>query len=140
MKKFLSVLRKILAVIWWLIVVIVTIVFLWTWWVKTAANGVLDQIHQWQLEAVYNNSALADGMSYQDFATNMWVGTPMSIENAELKWRNGRWFDNDEKYIYGTFVFENWTEQTLTFWFQKVDGEYVFLWITGGVPEGVDEF
>lgn len=134
MKKFL----KVIGIIAAFIVVIIAIVFLGTNWVKNAANEVVDQINQWQLEAVYNSSALVSTMSYNDFAANMWVGTPMSIENAKLKWRNGRGFENNEKYIYGTFVFANWTEEILTFWFQKVEDEYVFLGITWWEPESSD--
>lgn len=134
MKKFL----KVIGIIAAFIVVIIAIVFLGTSWVRDAANEVVDQISQWQLEAVYNSSALVSIMSYNDFAGNMWVGTPMSIENAKLRWWNGRGFENSEKYIYGTFVFEDWTEEILTFWFEKVEDEYIFLGITWWEPETSD--
>ncbi len=134
-KKTGKVFTKILAVIGWIVVIIILAVFLSTNGVKKAANEVLDEIHQWQLETVYQNSALANEMNYEDFSKNMWVGTPMSIENAQLKSRNGRGFENNEKYIYGTFTFADGSEQTLTFRFQKVDDKYVLLGITGGTPE-----
>jgi len=140
MKKFLSVLRKILAVIGWFIVIILAVVFLWTGGVRTAADDVLEQINQWNLEQVYQESALASEMSYQDFSKNMWVWSEMSIVDAKLKWWNGRWFENNEKYIYGTFIFKNGQEETLTFWFQKVDWEYMLLGITWWAPESADDF
>ena len=135
MKRFLRILGRILAVVWWLIVIILAIVFLGTSWVKTAANDVVDQLNQGQVEAVYNASVLPQVISYNDFAGGMWVWTPMSIVNSELQWWNGRGFEGDEKYIYGTFLFENGQEQALTFWFQKFEGEYVLLGIVAWEPE-----
>lgn len=135
MKKHWKILTKILAILGWIVVVIIAAVFLGTNWVKDAANNVIDQIHQGQLESVYDASALAKEMSYADFAKNMWIGTDMSIETAELKWREGRGFKDSEKYIYGTFLFKNGEEQTLTFWFQKAEKEYILLGITGWTPE-----
>lgn len=135
MKKFLSVLRKIFAVIGGFIILVLAIVFLWTSWVKDAADNVLDQIHQWQMEAVFDASVLPSIMWFEEFSANMWVWTPMNIANAELQWWDGRGFENDEKYIYGTFVFENGQEEILTFWFQEVEDIYVLLGITGWAPE-----
>ena len=135
MKKFLSVLRKVFAVIGWFVALILAIVFLWTSWVKDAADNVLDQMHQWQMEAVFDASVLPSIMWFEEFAANMWVWTPMNIANAELQGWNGRGFENDEKYIYWEFLFENGQEETLTFWFQEVEDVYVLLGITGWAPE-----
>jgi len=138
MKRFLRILGRILAVVWWLIVIILAIVFLGTSGVKKAANWVLDQMQQGQMETVYNASVLPTVLSYSDFTTSMWVGTPMSIVNAELQWWNGRGFEWAEKYIYGTFLFESGQEETLTFWFEEVEDEYIFLGITGWIPDSSD--
>ena len=138
MKRFLRILGRIFAVVWGLIVIILAIVFLGTSGVKKAANWVLDQMQQGQMETVYNASVLPTVLSYSDWTASMWVGTPMSIANAELQWWNGRGFEWSEKYIYGTFLFENGQEETLTFWFEEVEDEYVLLGITWWIPDSSD--
>ncbi|NOZ43864.1 MAG: hypothetical protein GXP45_01685 [bacterium] len=139
MKKIWKVLLWIFAVIGAIIVIIIASVFLGTTGVKSAANDVMAQFHQGQIESLYKESPLSQEMDFSKFATAMGIGTTMDITKSKLIKRQGRGFENGEKYIYGNFKFTNGKEEVLTLWFQKVDGELVRLGITPGEPEDTEE-
>jgi len=135
MKKVWKVFSIIGATIVWLVVLMIIFVFVGSNWAKTAAEDVIAQMHAGQIQEVYQASALAELMEYDQFSTVMGVGTEMDITQAELISWNGRGFEDGEKYIYGKFLMWNWSEQYLTFWFVEDDGEFILLGITGWTPD-----
>lgn len=135
MKKVGKVFSIIGATVAGIIILMLVFVFVGSNGAKDAAENIIDQMHAGQVESVYQASALAELMDYNQFSNVMGVGTDLDITQAELVSWNGRWFENGEKYIYGKFLMWNGSEQYLTFWFVEAEGELVLLGITGGTPD-----
>jgi len=121
-----------------IIILILVMVFVGSNGVGDAAEDVLTQLNAGQIETVYQNSALAQVMTYEEFQTAMQVWTAMDLTKAKhISW-NGRGFENEDKYIYWTFELPDGLQHYLTFWFQEVEGNMILMGITGGDPEGKD--
>lgn len=124
-KTFLTVIGTIVG----LIVLLLIVVFFTTAGVKQAAEHVLDEFQQGHVESVFNDSLLAEEMSYDEFQQALLVGTPQDLTQAENVSWNGRGFKNSVKYISGTFTLPSGEEIDLTYSFVKKDGKFILAGI-----------
>lgn len=137
--KFLKILSYIFAGIGVLVVLIIALAFWGSSGVDKVAEAVMAEFKAGNIREVYDNSLMTNDFTFEEFSIAMGIDDIYDISKAEkIKWL-GRGFENEEKYIYGTFKFSNGVEETLTFWFVEVDDELKLLGITGGEPDDYEE-
>jgi hypothetical protein len=134
-KTFMSKTKKILIGIVVVIVAIVALALGGSTGTDVAAEAVLQQFADGKYEEVYNESAMTDDFTLEEFTSAMGVGSEIDMTTAEKVSWNGRGFEGEEKYVYGDLKFTDGETRVATFWFVEVEGELELLGITGGAPE-----
>jgi uncharacterized membrane protein YvbJ len=97
--------------------------------VQDAAEGIIADFHQGNIEKVYQESLFPSEWTFQEFNQNMGVGSNYDITKAKkIKW-TGKGIKNNEKYIYGEMEFPNKKVLTIVFVFMNQDGELKLMGI-----------
>jgi hypothetical protein len=130
-----STLKKVLIGIGVAIVAIVALALGGSAGTDVAAEAVLQQFADGKYEEVYNESAMTDDFTLEEFKSAMGIGSEIDITTAEKVAWTGRGFEGEEKYVYGDLKFSDGETRVATFWFIEVEKELKLLGITGGAPE-----